>query len=73
MRQCEVWHPSKKAPKIIVVGAAVANAIFGAVGARVLHMPMTADRVKAAMPKARAGACGGLRVPLNTNSQQAHS
>ena len=39
-------------PAIIVVGAAVANAIFDAVGARVLRMPMTADRVKAAMPKA---------------------
>ena len=39
-------------PAIIVVGAAIANAIFDAVGARVLRMPMTADRVKAAMPKA---------------------
>ncbi len=38
-------------PAIVVVGAAVANAIFDAVGARVLRMPMTADRVKAAMPK----------------------
>jgi nicotinate dehydrogenase subunit B len=38
-------------PAIIVVGAAVANAIFDAVGARVLRLPMTAERVKAAMPK----------------------
>jgi isoquinoline 1-oxidoreductase len=36
-------------PAIIVVGAAIANAIFDAVGARVLRMPMTAERVKAAM------------------------
>ena len=38
-------------PAIIVMGAVVANAIFDAVGARVLRLPMTADRVKAAMPK----------------------
>jgi isoquinoline 1-oxidoreductase len=38
-------------PAIVVVGAAVANAIFDAVGARVLRMPMTPERVKAAMPK----------------------
>jgi isoquinoline 1-oxidoreductase len=38
-------------PAIIVVGAAVANAIFDAVGARVLRLPMTAERVKTAMPK----------------------
>lgn len=38
-------------PAIIVVGAAVANAVFDAVGARVLRMPMTPERVKAAMPK----------------------
>jgi len=36
-------------PAIVVVGAAVANAIFDAVGARVLRMPMTAERVKAAI------------------------
>jgi nicotinate dehydrogenase subunit B len=38
-------------PAIIVVGAAIANAIFDAVGARVLRMPMTADRVLAAIPE----------------------
>jgi isoquinoline 1-oxidoreductase len=36
-------------PAIIVVGAAIANAIFDAVGARVLRMPMTPERVKAAI------------------------
>ena len=36
-------------PAIIVVGAAIANAIFDAVGARMLRMPMTAARVKAAL------------------------
>jgi nicotinate dehydrogenase subunit B len=36
-------------PAIVVVGAAIANAIFDAVGARVLRMPMTAERVKAAI------------------------
>ena len=36
-------------PAIVPVGAAVANAIFDAVGARVNRMPMTPERVKAAM------------------------
>ncbi len=36
-------------PAIIVVGAAVANAVFDAVGARVVRMPVTPERVKAAM------------------------
>jgi CO/xanthine dehydrogenase Mo-binding subunit len=36
-------------PPIIAMGAALANAIFDAVGARVLQMPMTPQRVKAAI------------------------
>ena len=36
-------------PAIVPIGAAVANAIFGAVGARLDRMPMTPERVKAAM------------------------
>ncbi|HQN96283.1 MAG TPA: molybdopterin-dependent oxidoreductase [Thermoanaerobaculales bacterium] len=36
-------------PAIIVVGAAIANAVFDAVGARVLRMPLTPARVKAAL------------------------
>ncbi len=40
-------------PAIVVVGAAVANAVFDAVGAHVYRMPMTAKRVKAAMEAAR--------------------
>ena len=39
-------------PPAVVVGAAIANAIFDAVGARVRHFPMTPERVKAAMQKA---------------------
>jgi isoquinoline 1-oxidoreductase len=39
-------------PAIIVVGAAIANAIYDAVGARVYRLPMTAERVKAAMMRA---------------------
>lgn len=39
-------------PPIICMGAAVANAIFDAVGARLPQLPMTAERVKAAMPGA---------------------
>ena len=36
-------------PALVPVGAAVANAIFDATGARVTRMPMTAERVKAAI------------------------
>ena len=36
-------------PAIINMGAAVANAVFDAVGARLFRMPMTPERVKAAM------------------------
>jgi nicotinate dehydrogenase subunit B len=36
-------------PAIITTGAVVANAVFDAVGARVLQLPMTAARVKGAM------------------------
>ncbi len=39
-------------PPIITLGGALANAIYDAVGARVLQLPMTPDRVKAALPKA---------------------
>jgi len=39
-------------PPIVVIGPAIANAIFNAVGARVRHLPMTPERVKAAMAKA---------------------
>ena len=39
-------------PPIIGMGAALANAIFDATGARLLQMPMTPERVKAALAKA---------------------
>ena len=35
-------------PAIVPVGAAIANAIFDAIGVRVFHMPMTPERIKAA-------------------------
>ena len=38
-------------PPIIAMGGAVANAIYDAVGARVLQLPMTPERVKAALPR----------------------
>jgi nicotinate dehydrogenase subunit B len=38
-------------PAITTVGAALANAIFDAVGARVYTLPMTPERILAAMPK----------------------
>ncbi|HKJ68961.1 MAG TPA: hypothetical protein VKA68_13455 [bacterium] len=36
-------------PAIITMGAVVANAIYGAVGARLFQLPMTPDRVKEAL------------------------
>jgi len=36
-------------PAIINMGALVANAIFDATGVRLFHLPMTPDRVKAAL------------------------
>jgi nicotinate dehydrogenase subunit B len=38
-------------PAIICVGGAIANAVFDACGARVNCMPITAERILAAMPK----------------------
>jgi len=39
-------------PAIINMGAAIANAVYDAVGARLLRLPLTPDRVKAAITKA---------------------
>ena len=39
-------------PAIIVMGAVVANAIHDRTGARLFQLPMTPERVLAAMPKA---------------------
>jgi isoquinoline 1-oxidoreductase len=38
-------------PAIITVGAALANAVFDATGARVVQLPLTAARVKAALAR----------------------
>ncbi|HEX6559261.1 MAG TPA: molybdopterin cofactor-binding domain-containing protein [Longimicrobiales bacterium] len=44
-------------PAIICMGASIANAIFDATGARVLSLPLSAERVRAALPsKAATGA-----------------
>jgi nicotinate dehydrogenase subunit B len=37
-------------PAIICMGAVIANAIFDAVGARVLQLPMTPERIRGALP-----------------------
>jgi CO/xanthine dehydrogenase Mo-binding subunit len=39
-------------PPVIAIGPAIANAIYDAVGARLLDLPMTPDRVKAALARA---------------------
>ena len=41
-------------PGLVPVGAVIANAVFDATGARLFEMPMTAERVKAAMALSRA-------------------
>ena len=41
-------------PAIVTMGAVIANAIFDAVGARVFQLPLTSDRVLAAMKRGRA-------------------
>jgi CO/xanthine dehydrogenase Mo-binding subunit len=38
-------------PPVIAIGPAIANAIYDAVGARLLDLPMTPDRVKAALSR----------------------
>ena len=42
-------------PALVPVGAVVANAIFDATGARLFRMPMTPERVKAALAAAKKG------------------
>ena len=49
-------------PAIVPVGAAVANAIFDATGARLFQMPMTPERVKEAIAAARPGPAGPTPV-----------
>jgi isoquinoline 1-oxidoreductase len=39
-------------PPIVTIGAVIANAIYDAVGARVLQLPMTPERIKAALKRA---------------------
>ena len=38
-------------PAIINMGAVIANAVYDAVGVRLFELPMTAERVKAALAK----------------------
>jgi CO/xanthine dehydrogenase Mo-binding subunit len=42
-------------PAIICMGAVTANAIFDATGARLLQLPMTPERVKAALARTGGG------------------
>jgi isoquinoline 1-oxidoreductase len=41
-------------PAIVPMGAAIANAVFDATGERIFRLPMTPDRLKAALGKRRA-------------------
>jgi isoquinoline 1-oxidoreductase len=47
-------------PAIIVVGAAIANAIYDAVGARLYRMPMTAQRIRSALMRSGGHRSMGL-------------
>jgi len=42
-------------PAIINMGAVLANAVFDATGARLFQLPMTPERVKAALTRTTAG------------------
>jgi isoquinoline 1-oxidoreductase len=42
-------------PAIVPMGAAIANAVFDATGERIFRLPMTSDRLRAALAKRRAG------------------
>ncbi|HSS50313.1 MAG TPA: molybdopterin cofactor-binding domain-containing protein [Thermoanaerobaculia bacterium] len=42
-------------PAIVPLGAAVANAVFDATGKRIYRLPMTPDRVRAALGAAASG------------------
>jgi CO/xanthine dehydrogenase Mo-binding subunit len=39
-------------PAVICMGAVVANAVYDAIGVRMLQLPMTPERVKAALSRA---------------------
>jgi len=39
-------------PAIVLMGALIANAVYDATGARLYQLPMTPERIKAALPKA---------------------
>jgi CO/xanthine dehydrogenase Mo-binding subunit len=41
-------------PAIIPMGGAIANAVFDATGERILRLPMTSDRLKAALGQRRS-------------------
>jgi CO/xanthine dehydrogenase Mo-binding subunit len=43
-------------PSVILTGAVIANAFHDATGARLFELPMTPDRVKAALAGKSAGA-----------------
>jgi len=36
-------------PAIVCMGALIANAVYDAVGSRLFQLPMTSDRIKAAL------------------------
>jgi len=51
LRKAEGRGPGSGEPAIILMGALIANAIHDATGARLFQLPMTPDRVKAAIQK----------------------
>jgi nicotinate dehydrogenase subunit B len=42
-------------PAIVPMGAAIANAVFDATGERIFRLPLTPERLRAALGKRRAG------------------
>ena len=52
-------------PAIVPMGAAVANAVFDATGARLYRLPMTPERVREAIEQVGQAAVGGEPVSVS--------
>jgi hypothetical protein len=57
--------PQRRSRKGICMGAVLANAVFDAAGARVLELPMTPERILAALKQGRTAARPGRARSLS--------
>ncbi len=59
-------------PAIVPMGGVIANAVFDATGVRMLRLPMTPARIKAALAKAPAGPKKPIAGPPSAPAKTAH-